>query len=117
MVPEIIAVGTKAPGGAANSAGGGSAGAPNSGIAPGGGRSVTGSASWYQSPFGDDSCATKEYIPKGTIIRVTNLDTGQSVNCRVADRVEADRAVDMDKEGFAQLAPNSQGVFPTRVDW
>ncbi len=117
MVPEIIAVGTKAPGGTANAAGGGSAGAPNSGIAPGGGQSVTGSASWYQSPFGDDSCATKEYIPKGTIIRVTNLDTGQSVNCRVADRVEANRAVDMDKEGFAQLAPNSQGVFPTRVDW
>ena len=116
MVPEIIAVGTKAPGGG-GAASGSSAGAPNSGIAPGGGQSVTGSASWYQSPFGDDSCATKEYIPKGTIIRVTNLDTGQSVNCRVADRVEADRAVDMDKEGFAQLAPNSQGVFPTRVDW
>lgn len=82
-----------------------------------GGGSRTGSASWYQSPFGDDSCATKEYIPKGTTIRVTNLTTGQSVMCRVADRVEAARVVDMDKEAFAQLAPNSSGVFPARVDW
>ena len=108
MVPEIIAVGTKPQAGAS-----GSAAAP----AAAGAGSVTGSASWYQSPFGDDSCATKEYIPKGTIIRVTNLDTGQSVPCRVADRVEANRVVDMDKEAFAQLAPNGQGVFPATVDW
>ena len=46
-----------------------------------------GTASWYASPFGRDSCATKEYVPKGTILRVTNLDTGASTSCRVADRV------------------------------
>jgi uncharacterized protein YabE (DUF348 family) len=116
MVPEIIAVGTKPP---SNGTSGSTAapGAANSGVAPGGGRSVTGSASWYQSPFGDDSCATKEYIPKGTIITVTNLDTGATFHCRVADRVEAARVVDMDKEAFAQLAPNSQGVFPATVSW
>jgi uncharacterized protein YabE (DUF348 family) len=113
MVPEIIAVGTKPPSGGGANGASGSAAAP----AAAGGGSVTGSASWYQSPFGDDSCATKEYIPKGTIITVTNLDTGQSFQCRVADRVEANRVVDMDKEAFAQLAPNSQGVFPATVSW
>jgi resuscitation-promoting factor RpfB len=97
-VPRIIAIGTMKP------------------VSSGAG-SRTGSASWYQSPFGDDSCATKEYIPKGTIITVTNLETGQSIPCRVADRVEADRVVDMDKEAFAQLKSPYLGVFPARVDW
>ncbi len=91
--PKIIAVGTALP------------------------NSRTGSASWYASPFGPDSCATKEYVPKGTMLRVTNLSTGQSTTCRVADRVEADRVVDMDDNVFATLAPTSQGTFPARIDW
>ena len=91
--PKIIAVGTALP------------------------NSRTGSASWYASPFGPDSCATKEYVPKGTMLRVTNLSTGQSTTCRVADRVEANRVVDMDDDVFATLAPRSQGTFPARIDW
>jgi uncharacterized protein YabE (DUF348 family) len=91
--PQIIAVGTALP------------------------NQRTGSASWYDSPFGGDSCATKEYVPKGTMLRVTNLDTGQSTTCRVADRVEANRVVDMDRRAFAQLAPPSQGTFPASIDW
>ncbi|MGH9033448.1 MAG: G5 domain-containing protein, partial [Acidimicrobiia bacterium] len=76
-----------------------------------------GTASWYASPFGSDSCATKEYVPKGTIVKVTNLDTGASTTCRVADRVEAARVVDLDDDVFAQLAPLGQGVFNARIDW
>jgi rare lipoprotein A (peptidoglycan hydrolase) len=76
-----------------------------------------GTASWYASPFGSDSCATKEYVPKGTILKVTNLDTGASTTCRVADRVEANRVVDLDDDVFRQLAPKSQGVFNARIDW
>ncbi|MGI8797065.1 MAG: G5 domain-containing protein [Acidimicrobiia bacterium] len=76
-----------------------------------------GTASWYASPFGNDSCATKEYVPKGTILRVTNLDTGASTTCRVADRVVANRVVDLDDDVFRQLAPTSQGVFNARIDW
>ncbi len=79
--------------------------------------SRTGTASWYASPFGSDSCATKEYVPRGTIVRVTNLDTGASTTCRVADRVEANRVVDLDDDVFRQLAPLSQGVFNARIDW
>jgi resuscitation-promoting factor RpfB len=92
-VPKIIMVGTALP------------------------NSRTGTASWYASPFGADSCATKEYVPKGTIVRVTNLDTGASTTCRVADRVEAMRVVDLDDDVFRQLAPLSQGVFNARIDW
>jgi rare lipoprotein A (peptidoglycan hydrolase) len=76
-----------------------------------------GTASWYASPFGSDSCATKEYVPRGTIVRVTNLDTGASTTCRVADRVEANRVVDLDDDVFRQLAPLGQGVFNARIDW
>jgi uncharacterized protein YabE (DUF348 family) len=76
-----------------------------------------GTASWYASPFGSDSCATKEYVPKGTILKVTNLDTGASTTCRVADRVVANRVVDLDDDVFAQLAPKGSGVFNARIDW
>jgi hypothetical protein len=76
-----------------------------------------GTASWYASPFGSDSCATKEYVPKGTIVKITNLDTGASTTCRVADRVEANRVVDADDDVFRQLAPLGQGVFNARIDW
>ncbi len=102
-VPKIIAVGTQR--------------STPSPVAAAGGNSRTGSASWYQSPFGDDSCATKEYVPKGTMLKVTNLETGQSVYCRVADRVEAARVVDMDREAFAQLKSPHLGVFAARIDW
>ena len=76
-----------------------------------------GTASWYASPFGSDSCATKEYVPKGTILKITNTDTGASTTCRVADRVEANRVVDADDDVFRQLAPLGQGVFNARIDW
>jgi len=76
-----------------------------------------GTATYYASPYGPDSCATKEHIPKGTILRVTNLDTGAVATCRVADRVEANRVVDLDDDVFVQLAPKSQGVFNARIDW
>ncbi len=92
-VPKVIQVGTALP------------------------NSRTGTASWYASPFGSDSCATKEYVPKGTIVRVTNLDTGASTTCRVADRVVAMRVVDLDDDVFRQLAPLGQGVFNARIDW
>jgi len=92
-VPEIVVVGTALP------------------------NQRVGTASWYASPFGSDSCATKEYVPKGTIVIVTNLDTGASTTCRVADRVEAARVVDLDDDVFRQLAPLGQGVFNARIDW
>jgi len=79
--------------------------------------SRVGTASWYASPFGSDSCATKEYVPRGTILKVTNLDTGASTTCRVADRVVANRVVDLDDDVFAQLAPKGSGVFNARIDW
>lgn len=79
--------------------------------------SRSGSASWYESASGNDACATKQYVPKGVILRVTNLDTGRSVTCRVAERVAGSRVVDLDDDLFAQLAPKDSGIFPARIDW
>lgn len=80
------------------------------------GRSETGEASWYQT-F-DGTCAHKT-IPKGTILTVTNLTTGATVKCRVADRgpyIEG-RIVDLDKELFAAIARVSSGVADVRIEW
>lgn len=76
-----------------------------------------GGATWYDTPFGPETCATKEYVPVGADLRVTNLETGASSTCRVADRVVADRVVDLSRQVFAQLAPNSQGTFRARIEW
>jgi resuscitation-promoting factor RpfB len=92
-VPRVIAVGTARP------------------------NSRSGSASWYESPSGNDACATRQYVPKGVILRVTNLNTGRSVTCRVTERIAASRLVDLDDTVFAQLAPTSSGMFPARIDW
>jgi resuscitation-promoting factor RpfB len=92
-VPRIIAVGTARP------------------------NSRSGSASWYESTSGNDACATRQYVPKGVILHVTNLNTGRSATCRVTERIAASRLVDLDDTVFAQLAPTSSGMFPARIDW
>jgi hypothetical protein len=76
----------------------------------------TGQASWYQTYNG--TCAHLT-IPMGTMVTVTNLDNGQSVVCRVADRGPhvAGRIIDLDKELFDDLAPPSSGILDVRISW
>lgn len=76
----------------------------------------SGIASWYQT-F-DGTCAHKS-IPKRTILTVTNVETGASVTCRVADRgpYVVGRIVDLDRELFAALARTSRGTIPVRITW
>jgi rare lipoprotein A len=97
--------------------------APSSSRAPSGTSSTapsdghTGKASWYDAaPAG--TCAHKT-LPMGTIVTVTDLDTGKSVQCKVADRGPyADGfIIDLSKDVFTQLAPLSQGVVNARIDW
>jgi hypothetical protein len=75
-----------------------------------------GVASWYQT-FGG-TCAHKS-IPKGTIITVTNLANGLSVQCRVADRgpYVGGRVIDLDKEVFDNLAPPASGIIDVSLKW
>jgi rare lipoprotein A len=76
----------------------------------------SGQASWYQAANG--TCAHKT-LPFGTVVTVTNVGTGASVQCRVADRgpYAGGRIIDLDKETFGQIASTSSGVISARITW
>ncbi len=79
---------------------------------------ASGGASWYRSPWGSDSCASRT-LPFGTIVRIVNRDTGSSTTCRVADRGPVNRAwvLDLDDNVFRQLSPLGLGVIPVSISW
>ena len=80
------------------------------------GRSETGQGSHYA--FTVASCAHKT-LPFGTVVRITNLNTGATASCTIRDRgpFGPGRILDMSKDTFSRLAPLSQGVIPVRIDW
>src|SRR5436305_11800381 len=84
--------------------------------APSGGRSQEGGASWYHYKPG--TCAHRT-LPKGTVVKVTNLAGGQSTTCTVADRgpFVAGRIIDLDRSVFLAIASGSQGVAQVRIEW
>ena len=83
--------------------------------APAGG-SQEGGASWYHYKPG--TCAHRT-LPKGTVVKVTNLATGQSATCTVADRgpFVAGRIIDLDRSVFVAIASGNQGVVRVRIEW
>jgi hypothetical protein len=91
-------------------------GAPAANGARPGGRQE-GGASWYRYKPG--TCAHRS-LPKGTVVKVTNLKTGQSANCTVADRGPfiAGRIIDLDRSVFLAVAESpGQGVVQVRIEW
>jgi rare lipoprotein A len=82
--------------------------------APGGHQE--GGASWYHNRPG--TCAHRT-LPKGTVVKVTNLATGQSATCTVADRgpFVAGRIIDLDRSVFLAIAGPNQGVVRVRIEW
>ena len=78
--------------------------------------SQTGQASWYDDDPG--TCAHNS-APLGTILRVTNVDNGRWVNCKVTGRgpYVQGRIVDLDRQSFGQIAAHSEGVIDVRVEW
>ena len=79
--------------------------------------SETGIATWYsEAPAG--TCASPT-LTFGTVLEVTNVATGASTSCVVADR-EADnpgRVVDMSYSGFSAIADPSAGVVTVTISW
>ncbi len=76
-----------------------------------------GGASWYRYKPG--TCAHRT-IRKGTVVKVTNLKTGQSANCTVADRGPfiRGRIIDLDHSVFMAIAESpGQGVIQVRIEW
>lgn len=75
-----------------------------------------GGASWYR--YIEGTCAHRT-LPKGTVVTVTNLATGTSTVCTVADRgpyIDG-RIIDLDATVFDDLAPLSSGVIDVRITW
>jgi hypothetical protein len=76
-----------------------------------------GGASWYHYKPG--TCAHRT-IRKGTVVKVTNLATGQTATCTVADRGPfiAGRIIDLDRSVFLAIAQSpGQGVVRVRIEW
>jgi hypothetical protein len=75
-----------------------------------------GGASWYH--YRPGTCAHRT-LPKGTVVRVINLATGQSATCTVADRgpFVAGRIIDLDRSVFLAIAGPNQGVVRVRIEW
>lgn len=79
---------------------------------------TVGKASWYAYKPGM-FCASPDFA-KGSKLRVTNLDTGKSIEVQVNDwgperKKHPDRVVDLSKEAFKALAPLGQGTVKVSV--
>lgn len=78
-----------------------------------------GKASWYSYKGG--LFAASPDFPKGSILKVYNLDNGKSVNVTINDygperALHPDRVLDLDKVAFKKLAPVSAGTIKIRVE-
>lgn len=80
----------------------------------GGGASQQGLASWYAS---EGLVAAHRSLPMGSVVRVTNTDTGKAVNVRITDRgpwVDG-RVIDLSDDAFQRLAPLGKGTIKVKV--
>lgn len=73
-----------------------------------------GHASWYA--YKNCDCAASPDYPKGTLLDVTNLDTGKTITVRVNDwgperDIFPNRVIDLDKVAFQKLGKLSDGVL------
>ena len=80
--------------------------------------SETGEASWYGFAPGSGFTAAHPWLPFGTIVTVTYLATGESIDVVINDRGPfGGRIIDLSDEAFEALAPLSQGVMQVRLTW
>lgn len=90
---------------------------------PRGGQSNSeeGRASWYDAKYHASNpwiCAHKT-IAKGTVLTVTNINTGAQITCEVGDRgpyVEG-RILDLSKYAFSHLANPSSGLVWVKITY
>lgn len=89
--------------------------------AGGAANSEEGKASWYNARYHESNpwiCAHKT-IAKGTVLKVTNVNSGASITCEVGDRgpyVEG-RILDLSKHAFSHLANPSSGLVWVKITW
>jgi uncharacterized protein YabE (DUF348 family) len=76
-----------------------------------------GTATWYGTGPGPGTCAHLT-LPFGTMVTLTNPDTGATARCRVADRgpeTWTGHVIDLSPDVFRRLAPLSQGIVPVNM--
>ena len=77
----------------------------------------TGQASWYIN--GTGYTAAHRTLPKGTVVTVTNLANGASVQVTINDRgpyIDG-RVIDLNQVAFDKIADLGDGVIDVRVSW
>ncbi len=82
------------------------------------GNAEQGKASWYNAP-GDGLTAAHKTLPRGTVVRVTNLASGGFVDVTITDRGPfiPGRVIDLSEEAFQRLGPLGSGVLDVKVEW
>lgn len=87
---------------------------------------IRGKASFYDyilksgwSSKGHYVCAMRDY-PRGTYVRVTNLQNGKVTECKVTDygpdaRVHPDRIIDLSSTAFAAIGSTRSGILSVEV--
>lgn len=80
------------------------------------GKSHTGGASWYA--WTGTMAAANPWLPKGSFVRVTNVDNGKSVIVVINDRgpFVPGRIIDLDKVAFAKIASIGAGVINVKME-
>jgi len=76
----------------------------------------TGGASWYA--WTGTMAAANPWLPKGSYVKVTNLDNGKSVIVVINDRgpFVGGRIIDLDKVAFAKIASIGAGVINVKME-
>jgi uncharacterized protein YabE (DUF348 family) len=78
----------------------------------------TGEASWYSFAPGSGFTAAHPWLPFGTVVEVTNLANGKTIEVTINDRGPfGGRIIDLSDEAFAALAPLGTGVIDVRLVW
>jgi uncharacterized protein YabE (DUF348 family) len=82
------------------------------------GSSQTGLASWYDPPW-SGLTAAHPTLPFGTMVTVTDEETGRSVTVVIDDRgpFAPGKIIDLSPEAFAVLRPLGVGVIDVHLSW
>ncbi len=80
------------------------------------GKKHTGAASWYA--WTGTMAAANPWLPKGSYVKVTNVDNGKSVIVVINDRgpFVPGRIIDLDKVAFAEIASVGAGVINVKME-
>ena len=82
------------------------------------GTTQSGLATWYDPPW-SGLTAAHPTLPFGTLVTVTDTETGRSVTVTIDDRgpFGTGRIIDLSPEAFAILQPLGAGVLDVSISW